>query len=450
MDKEKSAFYGKLLSLALPIMAQNLLSSAVSFLDTLMIGQLGEVEIAAVGIGNQVFFLANLFVFGIASGAVIFLAQQYGAGRHDEMRKTMGFALIVTSLGTFLWAFASLMFPSLISRLFTDSESVISLSSTYQRIVAPSYIFYGISQLHAFAFRSTGEARLPLLSSLFAVVFNGVFNYLLIFGIGPFPTLGVGGAAISTLVSRFLDMTILIWATYKREMPFRISSDSFSLTSAFIRTYLRTSTPVLLNEVLWSIGMTLYKMAYGCLGVDALAVVNIVEGIYQLAFVAGLGIANASAVILGQTLGVGDEVKAKTYCRRSLILSFILGIAETAIMIAASAFAPLFFNVSDEVRHMTTLTIIACSLIMPLKNSNTTSIVGVFRSGGDTMFSLLSECCCVWLIGVPMAFFGAVVLKWPIYLVYVLVNLEETGKFFVSMPRIISGKWIRRITQSEN
>ncbi|MGN0907605.1 MAG: MATE family efflux transporter, partial [Bullifex sp.] len=188
MDTKRD-FFRKLFAIALPIMLQNLLSSSLSFIDTLMIGQLGADQIAAVGIANQIFFLVNLFIFGIASGASIFFSQYHGAGRHDEMEKVMGLALTVSLTVSALFAAVSFFCPELTVRLFTDDPFVTEISSSYQEWVAVSYIFFAVSFVHSIALRSIGSAGIPLIASVISMTMNMAGNWLLIFGIGPFPEL---------------------------------------------------------------------------------------------------------------------------------------------------------------------------------------------------------------------------------------------------------------------
>ena len=441
-------FYTRLSAIALPIVLQNLLTSSLSFLDTLMIGQIGSVQIAAVGVANQIFFLVNLFIFGIASGASIFFAQYYGAKEYKELERVMGLGFTVSIIGSFLWAIVSLLFPEAIMHIFTDDPLAISCGAEYQRIVAVSYIFFAITMIHGFAYRSIGKANLPLKASFISLCTNAVGNYLLIFGIGPFPELGVAGAAIATLFSRFLEMVIMLYWVYKKKAPFRIQSkNAFIWKSEFIKLYLKTSLPVLCNEMLWALGMTAYKVAYSSLGIDMLAAVNVTESIANFFFVAVMGIGNATTIVLGHTIGAGERDKAKLYASRTLKLSFLIGIVMGTLMALFAQFFASWFNITDSVKHIAVLCLLVTACLQPFKSLNMVLFVGVLRSGGDTRYALLGETSCVWLVGVPMSFLGATLLHLPLYIVYIMVGLEELCKLAIALPRYKSGKWIKILTK---
>ena len=278
---------GRLSLVALPIMLQNLLTSSLSFLDTLMIGQLGQQEIAAVGIANQVYFVISLLFFGIASGTSIYLAQYYGAGEYGKMRKAMSFATMLCLAGGALVSILSFIFSDAIIRIFSAEQAVIDAGSTYLRYVAFSYMFSAVSATLSIGFRSTGKASLPLIVSFVSLTMNAIGNYLLIFGIGPFPFLGVAGGAISTFIARLAEMLILALLAWGRHEPFAFSPrKDLGWDRTFIESFAITALPVVLNELFWSLGMTLYKVAYSSLGTEALAAVNITESIGNFFFIA--------------------------------------------------------------------------------------------------------------------------------------------------------------------
>lgn len=448
MIKEKD-FYRNLLAVALPIVLQNLMTSSLSFLDTLMIGQIGSVQIAAVGVANQIFFLVNLFIFGIASGASIFFAQYYGARQNEELEKVMGLGFTVSVAGSLIWAVVSLLFPEWIMHIFTDDPLAVSTGAEYQRIVAVSYVFFAVSMIHGFAYRSTGKASLPLKASFVSLVTNAIGNYLLIFGIGPFPMLGAAGAAISTALSRLIEMLLLLYWTYSHKEAFRIRSrNAFRWKGGFIKVYMKTSLPVLCNEMLWALGMTTYKVAYSKLGIDTLAAVNVAEAISNFFFIASMGIGNASTIVLGQTIGSGALDKARNDARGILRLSFFIGVVMGGLL---ALFAQLFvswFNIDPEIMSIAQKTLYVIALFQPLKSMNMILFVGILRSGGDTRYALIGETSCVWFVGVPMAFLGSALLSLPLYQVYLMVNLEEVCKIIVSYPRYRSQKWIKVLTNS--
>lgn len=448
MNREKKLFYTRLLTLALPIMGQNLLSSSLSFLDTLMIGQIGTNEIAAVGIANQIFFLLNLFAFGIASGAAIFFSQYYGAGNHEKMEKVMAIGLIIAFIGSSLWAAASICLPRQIMYIFTHEEAVVSQGVVYQQIVGTSYIFFAISSLFCIGFRAITKAHLPLISSIASLTANAILNYLLIFGIGPFPRMGVAGAAWATLFSRGLELVILICLAFHIKAPFLIKSrQAFALKKDFVILYFKTCLPVLCNECLWSLGMTVYKIAISAMGVGALAAINVSDSVSNFFFIAAIGFANGGTVLIGNTIGRGELDKAQKDAKNLISISLLTGIAMGILMAITATPVSHWFNIEPAIRYMAITSLWAMSIYQPLKTLNTSILVGILRGAGDTQFGLFGEIGCVWLIGVPFAFLSVQFLHLPLWGVYLLINFEEIGKTVVFTLRMRSGKWLKALAK---
>jgi putative MATE family efflux protein len=440
-------FTRKLLHLSLPIMLQNLLGSSVSFIDTLMIGRIGEDALAAVGLANQMFFLITLFFFGVSSGSAIFIAQYWGAQDIPSLHRTMGISLSINLLGALASSIVSLFFPATVMKIFTSDPLVVERGVQYLVNVGISYLFTAVVMTFSIALRSTGDTRTPLLVSSIALSVNVLLNYLLINGIWIFPRLEVAGAAIATTIARFVDVTVLLIIVYGRKRPVAASLRTmFSFHKPMVARFIVTCTPVILNEVFWSLGMTAYKVAYARMGIDVIAAVNVSEAIQGLFFVALMGIGNATAIMIGNRIGENRIDLAKTYARRCLLIGFFLGLGLGLLLIATARWMPIPFGLNDSLRTMTTHALIALGAVLSPKAVNMVSIVGILRSGGDTRFSLFAEMGGVWLIGVPLAFIGGLVLDLPLFAVYLLVALEEVFKLVVSVTRIRSGKWINRLT----
>jgi len=449
MDKDKKIYYRKLKEIAIPISIQNLMASSLSFIDTLMIGQLGVNQIAGVGLGNQIYFLISLLFFGISSGAAIFISQYWGSNNEDGIQKAIGLSLLVSLIASSVFAFLSIFTPRFLIRLFTDNLPVIQIGSKYLKIVGISYLFTAVSMITATTMRSTGNTKTPLYISLISLSFNAIFNYLLIFGIWIFPKWGVAGAAVSTAVSRLLEMILLLVIAHKKNSPAKIIFNKaiLGLKKQFTVIFFKTSLPVILNECLWSLGMTVYKVVYAHMGIDVLASINISESIQNLFFVFLMGIGNAVAIIIGITIGKKKYEQAQTYAIWSLQTAIIAGIFFGGLMAIFSPIIPRIFNVPENINRMTTLSLLFVSLVTPIKAANMTIIVGILRSGGDTKFSLFTEMSGVWLVGVPIAFISGLVLHLPIYYVLLLIGFEELFKFLVGLPRILKRKWMNDLTE---
>ncbi len=451
LDQHESSkdFIVRLIQLSVPIMLQNLLSSSVSFVDTLMIGLVGESALAAVGLANQMFFLIVLFYFGVSSGAAIFVAQFWGAGDRKKMHQVMGIALVISLLGALFAAAVSILIPGTIMRVFTNDPVVIAYGMEYLRIVGVSYLFTAVVMIYSAALRSTGDSKTPLFISLFSMSLNVVLNYLLIFGHWGFPQMGVAGAALATTIARFAEVVLLLGRVYGLKTPVAAPLRSLvSFPKPLVKIYFITCLPVILNEMFWSLGMTTYKIAYSRMGIEVIASVNVSEAIQGLFFVVLMGIGNASAIMIGNRIGENNLTLAKIYANRLLKISVLTGFVLGIGLALTSSILVLPFNLSAEVAQMTTLSLIALGILIPIKAFNMVSIVGILRSGGDTRFSMLAELAGVWFIGVPFAFIGALLLHMPIYYLYLFVGLEEAFKLVLGLRRIRSGKWINRLADT--
>ena len=434
---------GRLSLVALPIMFQNLLTSSLSFLDTLMIGQLGQQEIAAVGIANQVYFVISLLFFGIASGTSIYLAQYYGAREYGKMRKAMSFATMLCLAGGAIVSILSFIFSDAIIRIFSAEQAVIDAGSTYLRYVAFSYMFSAVSATLSIGFRSTGKASLPLIVSFVSLTMNAIGNYLLIFGIGPFPFLGVAGGAISTFIARLAEMLILALLAWGRHEPFAFAPrKDLGWDRTFIESFAITALPVVLNELFWSLGMTLYKVAYSSLGTEALAAVNITESIGNFFFIAMMGIANGATIVLGNEIGSGNPDKARGWAMDLIVISLLTGaVMGTLEFLLAPLFAS-WFNVTAAVAMTAISALKVSSFRQPLKSLNMCMIVGVLRSGGDTRYAVFAELGGIWLIGIPLAFIGTRILGLPLPWIYAICAAEEIFQLIAESIRMKNGRWL--------
>ncbi|MFA6892594.1 MAG: MATE family efflux transporter, partial [Sphaerochaetaceae bacterium] len=292
LDKE---FYKKMGTIAIPVVLQNLLVNSLTFVDTLMIGQLGSDAIAAVGLANQISFLINLFYFGTCTGASIFIAQFYGAKNDEGIQKVMGLGLETCVLGAVIFSVLSMGFPRTVMHIFTHDEAVVELGSSYLFYIGPGFLCLAFVQIHAVGLRTTGRADLPLKASIVSLFSDILLNYLLIFGKGPFPRLGVKGAAIATLASRIIEMLVILFFIYPNKSLCAIKgTDAFRFPKPFLSKVIPTCIPVICNEFFWALGMSTYKIAFSRLGMDTIAAVNVNESISNMFFTAMFGVASSA------------------------------------------------------------------------------------------------------------------------------------------------------------
>ena len=443
------AFMKASFAIALPIALQSFLTSAVNMIDVVMLGHLGDVDIAAVGCANQIYFLLTLILFGVSSGASVFMAQFWGKGDKSGVHRTMGIMYLLALGISVLFTAGTLFFPELLISIYSDDPLVIKAGVPYLRIVGSSYIVTALSLTLSNACRSTGNVKLPTFTSILSMVTNMLLNLILIFGYLGFPAMGLKGAAIATAIARYAEFIVLAAVVYKKRMPAAATiKQLFSrLDGAFLRPYFKTTLPVLLNEALWSLGVSLYTVAYGKLGTGALAAAQICGTVFQLFMVLIRGYSNASAIMIGQTIGSGDEEGALRDGNRFLVLHGLLGAATCALLYLCRPVIVTFFTVTPETRQLVMEMMALQAVILIPKSINMVVIVGLCRSGGDTLFACILDTVTVWAVAVPLAFLG-VYLGFPLWGVYLCVGSEEISKAIVGIPRILSKKWLHNVVEN--
>jgi len=440
-------FFRKLTVIALPVALQGFLNTAINMADTVMVGSLGETSLAAVGLANKVFFVFTLLIFGIVSGSGILAAQYWGNKDIMNIRKVLGLALILGLSGSLLFVIPSLVCPGLLMRIFTTSDSTIKLGAMYLIIVCISYPFTAVTNIYVAMLRAVGRARIPVFISCVTLLVNMTCNYILIYGKFGAPALGVAGAAYATLISRVIETVIILCIVYlgKTEIAARIS-EMLGYSKIFIKQYITTVTPVIANEFIWGLGVTMYSLAYGRMGDEAVSAITIASTIQDLASVLFQGISTAAAVVLGNEMGAGCLDLAEKYAKKFILLQLILSVISAIACVAFRWSFISIYNISDTVANHVSTCLIISACYMPFKMFNYVNIVGILRSGGDTKACLILDCIGVWLIGIPMAFGGGLVLKLPITIVYAMVMTEEIFKFILGYKRYRSKKWLRNLT----
>ena len=444
---EDKAFLKSMFAIALPIALQNLISTSVNMVDTLMIPSLGEASLAAVGLANQVFFFYALITFGINSGSSIFISQYWGKEDVINIRRILGIALFLSTTLGIIFTIIAFFFPEFLMRIFIDDSEVVIIGADYLKPVSLSYIVTAISFAYNIAFRSTGRPKIPMIASLISFITNTVFNYILIFGKLGFPALGVKGAAIGTIISRFAEFTFLLYTIYSTKgiLAARVK-DLFDWNKEFINRYIKTVSPVIFNEGLWALGHILYSVAYASIGKEATAAIQLTTTIQNIFFVLIRGLASACGVMIGNKIGAEEKEKAYDYAIKFIILSTIMGLFLGLIMALTPDLTLKLFKIEPELYEAAKRILIIMGLTFFIRTHNSTVIVGVLRGGGDTRFSLYIDTGAVWLVGVPLAFIGATLFKLPIHYLFLIVSFEEVVKFLVSLPRVLSKKWIKDLT----
>jgi putative MATE family efflux protein len=445
-DKE---FYNKMLIIALPVMMQNFILSFINMIDTIMVGKLGETEIAAVGIANQYFFFFNMFLIGLSAGCGIFIAQFWGKKDLENIKRILGIGLGSAVMVSLVFIVLGLFNPRQIIFIFNNDPLVIDLGAKYLRIVLVSYLFTAITFVYSFSLRSIGNALHPMLISAVALLVNAFFNYMLIFGKFGAPALGVEGAALATVIARVVEALILVGSVYGSKGVLAASVGELTdLTFEFVKKSYRTILPVILNDLCWGLGCLVYLAVYGRMGTQAVATIQICNTVNELFLVVVFGMSSAAAVMVGNSIGAGEEQLSRNYARRFSLLSVVIGIGLGLLLAVISPVILGFFNISGTVRHASQLILYIISVTFFIRVLDIILIVGILRGGGDAKQAFLIEGFTMWFIGVPLTILGAFVFHFPVYIVYALAIFEEICKCIMSITRLKSGLWIKDVTHN--
>ena len=439
-------FLQKTVTIALPVAMQGMLNTIVNLVDTMMIGTMGESTIAAVGLANKVFFVFSLLVFGVVSGSGVLAAQYWGNKDVKSIHKVLGMGLLIALGGSLLFVIPSELNPQAVMRIFTSSEKAIAVGATYLSVAAISYPFTAVTTTYVAMLRSVGQVKAPVMISSMTILINIVLNYILIFGNFGAPALGAAGAAVATLTARIVECTAILCVVYGSGSPIACRiSELFGYSKAFIRQFVSTCTPVIANEFIWGLGTTIYSLAYGRMGDNAVAAITIATTIQDITVVLFQGLSAATAVILGNEMGAGKLERAERYAKNFFILQFLVTLGAMALCFGIRGNIIGMYRISDAVASDVNLCLLVFILYMPFKMFNYVNIVGVLRSGGDTRMCLFIDTSGVWFIGIPMAFFGGLYLRQAIYVVYAMVMLEEVYKAVLGYTRYRKKLWLKNL-----
>lgn len=439
-------FLKKAVRIALPVAMQGMLNTIVNLVDTMMIGSLGATAIAAVGLANKVFFVFTLLVFGIVSGSGVLAAQYWGNGDIKNIKKVVGLALSLAVAASIAFLVPAVVCPEAVMRIFTASEDAIQVGAGYLTIVALSYPATAVSNTFVAMLRATGRVKAPVVISSCTIFINIFFNYTFIYGNFGAPAMGAAGAALATLMARLAEALSIILVVYLGKAPVAARfKEMFGYSREFLVQFFSTTSPVIANEFIWGLGTTLYSLAYGRMGNDAVAAITIATTIQDIVTVLFQGLSAATAVIMGNEMGAGKLKRAERYAKNFLILQFIVTILGALFCVAIRWQIIGVYNITPEIAESVSRCIIVFALFMPFKMFNYVMVVGILRSGGDTKMCLLLDCSGVWMIGVPMAFLGGLFFGFPIHIVYAMVMLEEVYKAVFGYWRYRQKKWLRNL-----
>ena len=443
---ETKPLYKTLVKVALPIALQSLISSSLNLVDNLMVGNLGEVELAAVGLSTQFFFIQWGVMFGFASGTCAFMAQFWGKKDVVSIRKATGFTMVLCFGMSMLFFLPAFFCPERILRIMTDIPEAILLGKDFVQVAAISFLTISITMPFSAALRATQQTDIPLKISILVFSTNTFLNYVLIYGHFGAPELGVKGAALATAISRVLELGLMLYVIFGRKNLIAGSlRDFFGWQKPLAMKILMTATPVMINETMWSLGMAAYNAAYGRMSVTDYAAIQAANTLNTVFILVIFSLGDAVLILVGQRIGMGQMDYAFALAKRLLKIGIYSGIISGTFLILTAQLVIRLFNFTPEGQHYALLIIAIYGIFMPLKIYNGLNIVGTLRCGGDTSFAMFVEIGTVWLIGVPMVFWGALWLELPIYAVVLLAQMEEIVKLGICRKRFLSKKWLKNI-----
>ena len=445
-------FYKMVLAVAVPIIIQNGISNFVNMLDNIMVGQVGTEQMSGVSIVNQLMFVFNLALFGATSGPGIFTAQYVGQKNDEGVRRTVRFKLIICVLLTLLGVGVLLGFDTQFIGLFlTDNGSGLDLNATlnyakdYLKVMLVGLLPFAISCAYAGTLRESGETKVPMYASLAAVLVNLCFNYILIFGHFGAPKMGVVGAAVATVLSRYIEMVIIIVWTHRHSerVPFAKGLyKNFNIPKDLVGKIIKTGTPLFFNEFLWSLGMSAVTQCYSTRGLEVIAAFNIANTITNLFNVVLISMGNVVAIIIGQILGSGDMEEVVDTDRKLITIAVLSSAAMGGLLILFAPLFPKFYNTTDEIRDLSVTLMRIAAAFMPVGSFLNASYF-TLRSGGKTFITFLFDSAFLWVASWPVAFLLSRFTGMSIIPMYTIVLALDFIKVVIGAVLLKKRIWIQ-------
>jgi len=443
---QKQSFFKTVCNIAIPVALQSMLQSSFGIIDQIMIGQLGSVSVAGVGLAGKFTSIYSVMVSAIGAVAGIMIAQYLGQKNKQEVKRSfcmnLGFALILA----IMFSVICYMYPARIMGFYSKDEGTVLAAGSYLRIVTGTFLSMAGATILATLFRCIEKARFPLYASIMAAILNTGLNYLLIFGKWGFPSLGANGAAIATVISQFANFFVmLILFLRQEECQVYVKKSEVCLGKFDWRQYAGMLLPILVCELLWSLGENVYAIIYGHLGTDACAAMTLTNPIQGLMIGALCGLSQAAGVIIGKKLGNKEYEASYVAAKRLLWYGFAGAVLISVVIVAVRPFYVEIYQVEDSVKEITKQILLAYAVVAPFKVLNMILGGGIIRSGGKTSYVMIIDTIGTWGFGVPLGFISAFVLHLQIPYVYFILSLEECVRFAISLVVLRKRKWMKSL-----
>ncbi|WP_150266964.1 MATE family efflux transporter [Paenibacillus tepidiphilus] len=442
----KADFYSSIYKIAVPVTLQSLIMALLTLTDQLMVGQLGDVAIASVGISVKIYGIISVVLAGLATGVSIYAAQFWGKKDERSTGGLLGLGLLFGMTISVIFTVPTHFFPQFSLSLFTKDQVLITEGSAFLEIISLSYIPVMLTMIYSAVLRATGYVKLPMTASMVAVGINILLNYLLIYGNFGFPEMGLKGAAVATLIARLFECSMIIVAAYKLRLPGVTNIRLwFGASRALLVKFLRTTYPIVLTELIWVLGETVYAIIYSRMGTAEITAMTLTYPLQSLSIGLLSGLSSAAGIMIGNKLGADEQDAALDYSKRFIRLGILVALGTGVLLAVIAPFYVSIFQVSDEAHVMGTRLVWVFAAFLWVKVANMILAGGILNSGGDSRFVFVMESSATWLIGVPSGLLMSFVWKQPLFLVYMVLSMEEVVRLVIGLMRISSRKWMKNL-----
>lgn len=441
--KEKS-FYKLILSIAVPVVLQNMITIGVNIMDTLMLGNYGEAQLSASSLANEFINIYHIMCMGMSMGAAVLTAQYYGADNNPSLKKIVTIVLRMGLVIAAVFTVATLLFPEELMRLYTPDEAVIEKGVLYFRISAVTYVLLGVSLILTNILRTVHQVRFPLVLSIVTFFVNVFFNWVFIYGRLGAPEMQIEGAALGTVIARLVECGSLVtyFFVFDKRIGYRIK-DLFMKCGDHVRVYITYAIPVMVSDTLLALGNSAVSIIMGHIGASFVAANSIISQTVRLSTVFNQGLSSASSVITGNTLGKGERDKAYHQGVTFLCLSILIGLAAAVIILLISPLLVESFNITQETKDIAYQLMASVSVMMVFQTVQSVLTKGVLRGGGDTRFLMLADILFLWLASIPLGYLCGLVWHLSPFWIYAALKIDWVIKSVWCIFRLRSKKWIR-------
>lgn len=441
------AFYRRMAHIAVPVTLQQLITVGINLMDTVMLSSMGDAQLSASSLAGQYITLFQICCMGIGMGASVMTSRFWGMGEISSMRRTITIMLRLCMVFAGIFTMTTILAPDLIMRIYTHDGEIIRYGTTYFYWLIPTYFCMGLTLTCSIVLRSSGQVRIPLLSSVGAFFINIFFNWVFIFGKLGAPRMEIAGAALGTLIARVFELSFICGFFFLKEKKIGYRLKHLFMDCQSLRSeYFRLCIPVLISDALLALGNNAVAIITGHIGSAFVAANSVTTVVQQMSTVLTQGVSHASCIITGQTMGTGDFQKARQQGTTFLGLGIVLGILASVIIFLVKAPIIAYYQVTPEAKEIAGELMNAIGMIIIFQSMNSILTKGVLRAGGDTAFLMAGDILFLWVASIPLGALAGLVFEWPAFWIYTMLKIDQVIKCIWCVFRFRSGKWMKRIS----